>query len=383
MNLNSSQLIFLIAVMVLVAIISSLAGLEVGLFFIFPFLISVLLVMGYDKLVALSATLGATIVGMFGSTFSNTLYSAGNQTLSLTMTDGIWAKVILLVLGLGLLVFFTLDYAKKNQGKKDKNLLADIAEIKEDKSKDKKALWPMILIVDLVLLVLILGTTSWDLIFGSNWFTTAYTWLMELKIGEFAIFSKLFGNIPAFGTWTGPMRFQYYSVFMLVGIVALALVYKIKPGECFDAFVNGVKKYLVPALLVIVAYSVFVFVFYFPVFNTIGTWIMQLAEEFNVALMGLFTLIGSVFYPDFYYYSYYTLSYVGQVAGDANLYPLANIMFTSLYSLAMLVAPTSALMLLSLSVTNVSYKEWLKYIWKLFLALLIVAFIVFSILLLV
>ena len=110
---------------------------------------------------------------------------------------------------------------------------------------------------------------------------------------------------------------------------------------------------------------------------------MQLADKFNVALTGIFSLVGGVFYVDYYYYSYYVLPYIGQVAGDANLYSLVNIMFTSLYSLAMLIAPTSVLMLISLAVANVSYKEWIKHIWKLFLSLLVVAFIVFSIMLLI
>lgn len=384
---KGKEKIFLIALICLIAIISSISGLETGLFFIFPLLISILLVMGFDKLVALSATFGSTIVGMFGSTLSNTFYSVGNQNFSLKMTDGILGKIVLLVLGVGLLIFFTLDRVKKIKGQEKstitKELEAELSEIKDDESKNKKPLWPLILIVDITLLILIIGTIGWEAIFGSNWFNTAHEWLMNLKIGEFAIFSKLFGSVPALGTWSGPLRYQYYSIFVILSIVILSIVYRIKPKECFEAFIGGIKKYIVPALLAILACSIFVFVFYFPVFNTIGTWIMQLSETFNIALTGLFTLLGSVFYTDFYYFSYYTLPYIGRVAGDANFYQLTNIMFVSLYSLAMLIAPTSVLMLLSLSTTGVSYKDWIKHIWKLFLSLLVVAFIVFSILLLI
>lgn len=384
---KGKEKIFLIALICLVAIISSITGLEVGLFFMFPLLISILLVMGYDKLTALSATLGATIVGMFGATFAGTLYSVGNQSFNLTMTSGILAKVILLVLGTGLLIFFTLMHVNKLT-KKDKELVKEdvkeiLVDVKEDKEKAKKKIWPLVLIVDLVLLFLVLGTTDWEGIFGFNWFSTAYDWLMKVEIGGFAIFGKLFAGITAFGTWFAPNRFGFYSMFMLVALVVIAIVYGIKPSDLLDGFINGVKKYIVPALLAVLASSIFVFVLYFPVYNTIGTWIMQLSDKFNVALTGVFSLLSGAFYVDFYYYSYYVLSYVGQVAGDANLYSLVNIMFTSLYSLAMLIAPTSVLLLISLAITNVSYKEWIKHIWKLFLSLLIVAFIVFSILLLI
>ena len=58
-------------------------------------------------------------------------------------------------------------------------------------------------------------------------------------------------------------------------------------------------------------------------------------------------------------------------------------MFTNLYSLVMLVAPTSILLLITLSISDVKYTEWFKFIWKLALALLVVSFIVFSVMLLI
>ena len=198
---KGKEKVFLIAVICLMAILSSITGLEMGLFFIFPLLISILLMMGYDKLTALSATLGATVVGMFGATFAGTLYGTGNQSFNLTMTSEIVAKLILLVLGVALLLFFTLTYVK-NQKSNEKNKLAKedqnlFTEITEDKNKK---LWPFILVVDLILLVLVLGTTDWKSIFGSNLFSNAHDWLMAVKIGDFAIFNKLFGGLTAFGT---------------------------------------------------------------------------------------------------------------------------------------------------------------------------------------
>ena len=103
----------------------------------------------------------------------------------------------------------------------------------------------------------------------------------------------------------------------------------------------------------------------------------------NIATAGIYTLVNSVFYVDYYYFSYYVLSTLVSTISDTSVYPLLSVMFTNLYSLVMLVAPTSVLLLASLSITGVSYKEWIKFIWKLFLSLLVVSFIVFAILLLV
>ena len=110
---------------------------------------------------------------------------------------------------------------------------------------------------------------------------------------------------------------------------------------------------------------------------------MGLTDNFNVATSGIFSFVSSIFYVDIYYYSYFVLQYVGQFVTDASLYPLVSTMFVSLYGLAMLVAPTSVLLIASLSITDVSYGSWLKYIWKLFLSLFVVAFIVFLIVFLI
>ena len=58
--------LWLVIITVIIAIVSSVAGLEVATFAFFPFLISLLLVMGFSKMTALTSVLGATIVGMFG-----------------------------------------------------------------------------------------------------------------------------------------------------------------------------------------------------------------------------------------------------------------------------------------------------------------------------
>ena len=65
-------------------------------------------------MVALSATLGATIVGMYGATFAGTLYGLNNQVLGLDKFDQIVPKIIFFVVGLALLLVFVLLYCKKN-----------------------------------------------------------------------------------------------------------------------------------------------------------------------------------------------------------------------------------------------------------------------------
>ncbi len=56
--------IFLVATIVLISVIVSVTGLSVGMLFVFPLIISVILLMGYNKLVAASTTVGSVNVGL-------------------------------------------------------------------------------------------------------------------------------------------------------------------------------------------------------------------------------------------------------------------------------------------------------------------------------
>lgn len=385
-KMKGKEKIFLIGIMVLMALISSVTGLDLALLIVFPFVISLILMMGYDKMVALASTFGSAIIGMYGATYASTLYGTLNSMVGTDYSSEILAKVILFVLGLGLLIGFVLMYIKtskkvKKDSKKEDKKTVKIA-VKEDENKgNKKYVWPIYVILGLLFLVFILGTTSWTGIFDLDFFANIHEKIMGWTIKEFAPVETIVGGMTAFGTWTDPTRFQYYSLLLLFASGILCLFYKIKLDDAFDAFIKGVKEYTVPALLAFLAYFVFVLTFYFPILGYLTGLIDGITSSFNVAVTGISSLISSFFYADFYYYAYYVVYSAALALEDTTLLPLVSVIYTNLYGLVMLVAPTSVLLLTSLSITEVSYKTWLKFIWKLFLSLLIVSFIVFVIML--
>lgn len=479
----------LIGIIVLMAVISSISGLDLGLLVVFPILISLIVKMGYDKLVALSATLGATVIGMYGATFAGTLYGLNNTVLNLKTFDQFIPKLIFLVVGVVGLVLFVLMYCKKKNFKlgvseneevlyssKDRLVVTILAAIlgglgvhrfyvgkvktgilylltgglfgigylidlimvvcgaftdkegkiiyfwtdaekqakkanskakkdskksnksevkdsskssnkkvaavkKNNKEKKERTALPALIIVGIVMLLFFVGTTSWEGIFGSNWFSSAHESWTGFKIGGFDILNKLFGGVDAFGSWNTPVRFQVYSMILIVAMVILAIVYRTKADECFEGFVDGIKSFVVPAILTILACSLFVFIYYNPVLTPVSS--LLLGKDFNVALTGIYTIINSVFYVDYYYLAYSVLYSITSVYSDSTVLSIISVMFTNLYSLVMLVAPTSILLLITLSISDVKYTEWFKFIWKLALALLVVSFIVFSVMLLI
>lgn len=515
----------LIVTMIAMALISSVSGLDLGLLFVFPLLIALFVKIGYDKMVALSATLGATIVGMYGATFAGTLYGTNNTLLGLKNYSQIVPKVILFILGIAALLFAVVRYcankkmlfdgksarktvliegivlsgmtliassvllvsqvlggvavstvwivlasvalvllsllvfmlsnknvwttllvlfglvlafsatlaiglginsivsvlwiviasvslvllglsifmlvkkckelssSKNKRGNSKKynkyqkvNAKKDaVVKAKENRNKKEvKGAIPGLVIFAIVLLIVFLGTTSWGSIFKSNWFATAHTSWTGFTISGFAILNKLFGGLDALGTWTvNTSRFQTYSVILIVAMVVLKFVYKTKWEDVFNGFLDGLKKYVVPAILTVLACSVFVLVFYNQFLPVVTKNLLTASKEFNVVLVGIYTIINSVFYVDYYYLSNSLLYGITSIYDDTAVLSIISVMFTNLYSLVMLVAPTSVLLLVSLSISDVKYTDWIKYIWKLVVALFVISFIVFTVMVLV
>ena len=134
-NFKGKENIFLSAIMVLLAIIVSITGyqLSVAILFVFPLIISIVLLMGYNKLVAASVTVGATAVGLIGSTLAIPTRDYVNVVLNTSYNSEIISKIILLVLGLALLIFNVLRYANKTKNDTDKVLAYVPATIEEEK----------------------------------------------------------------------------------------------------------------------------------------------------------------------------------------------------------------------------------------------------------
>ena len=57
--------------------------------------------------------------------------------------------------------------------------------------------------------------------------------------------------------------------------------------------------------------------------------------------------------------------------------------FQTIYGLAMLVLPSSVILMITLSYMDISYGQWLKHIWKLFLELLVVLVVIFFVVFLI
>lgn len=364
---------FLTLSMILIATITSFTGLNYVLMFVFPLVISVILLMGYNKLVAATTVVGSLLVGMMGTTFGLGNITYVNDILSLSPATEISTKILILVVGLVLLIFNVLYYAKKTRNTVD---LAE-EEFVPEQSKTKKHIWPIVVIFDLLLIVMILAFIPWGTAFEVDLFTNITESVTTYEMFGFPIFGKLLGTVSPFGEWT----MTQIPMLILIATGLIALAYRMKFNDFLKAIVEGMKKALAPAGILMLIYTVLIIMTYHPVQLTIAKFLLGLSDKFNVVTMGLVVILAGIFNIDMMYVSQSTLPYVTTVITDSSFYPLVAVMFQSLYAFAMLFAPTSVVLMGTLAYLKIPYGQWLKHIWKLLLELFVILFVIFTIIL--
>ena len=130
-------------------------------------------------------------------------------------------------------------------------------------------------------------------------------------------------------------------------------------------------------------YTVLVICTYHPFQLTIYKFILKMAKGFNVATTVFVGILSSLFNSDMAYSFQSVVPYYMSVVNKVKDYSLVGVIFQSMYGLTALFAPTSLVLMATLSYIGVSYTEWMKKSWKLILELFAVLLIIFIILALV
>ncbi len=437
---KGKEYLVLAIISIILAFGVSICGLQIAFALFIPLIVSLIFLMGYDKIVAALVVVGSMTVGFAGSTYAtsnvNTLISA----LSLDTDYQIGVRFVILVVGIVLVLFNTIMYIKKHKtaevSTKDEKVKEEVIEVKdvveEDSASTKKAtskkttkstksssskttkstskksttkkttkknankaaviaedviavntntkkanVWPFHVFFSLLFILMVLAFIPWSDAFGVNAFTNATTSVTEFKIFGFALFGKLLGTVNAFGSWT----IVDLLLPILIVIILLAIIYKVKLDDVFDGFIDGAKKALLPAVIVLLLYTILVLVTYHPYQLTIYKAII--GSKFNVVTTSIVAILSSLFNFESSYVFQSVLPYYTSVITNTANYPLVGVIFQSMYGLTMLVAPTSLILMGVLSYLNVSYGQWLKNVWKLLLEFFIILLIIFIILALI
>ncbi len=426
---NEKENKFLVLTVVLFVLLSSVTGLIIPLFVLVPLFAAVLFKMNYDKLTVLAATVGSLLVGSVASTYGFNITGYTKNILSLDMNNQIVAKIILLVLLTALLAFTVLSSSKRKK-QEPITIEEEVKEVKKEVKPVKKAeakkvssvkktegkktsstkkttkkparktntkalavtkpvkkvsdsfvkTWPLVLVLILMLIVAFVGMYNWYYSFNIDVFNNMHDAVMGVKIKDFAIFESLFSGASQFGYW-GNVEF---IGLMIVTSMVISKIYKLSFNDYIESFIAGVKKWMPTAIYAALA-SVILGVLYQSLQYGSGTLVdsingklFELSDGFNPIITGVSALFSGFFFNDLYYL---LADLSGFVTGfDAASLSIAGLLIQSVYGVAMMIFPTSVVLIAGLSYFDVSYGKWMKYIWRFVLITFLLVLLVCGIL---
>lgn len=355
---NKNKSAFVVLVMFILGLITMFTGEIYAMLVFVPFLISVIRKLGYDKKASIVSTVGAILLGNAGSLY--TVYA--NQMLSLTINDNVLTKVVIVLVSIVTLAAFVLLFGNKPE--KTKDLV---------KSNEKKML-PIYITFVLVFILLVLGFVNWSSYFNFNGFNEFLETLRKGQIANVSVFNALVGqNAVAFG------NFQPYHAAILFAVISFVyvLIYKIKINDIFDTVEEGFKNAFPYAVIVVLSEIVLVNAYTSGIFFTLVSSITK--KTVSLFSSSLTSAIAAILLPDYTYGTQFTFSALTGTTAT-NYQALAQIVFQAVYNMFLLISPTSILLLFGLKYTEVTYKEWIKYIYKYFIVLFVTVLVIIEVL---
>ena len=457
-HVKNHKVLYLILTVLFISIMVAMTGLTYEMLVFLPFIAAVVLLLGYDKIVAAMVTIGSVSVGVIGSLFSKTIVGKLNSVLeSTTYNDLIIPKAVLLVICAIVLIVNIILRARKSEV--EENVEESFLVPKKVVGKKVKV-WPLATIAIIGTVVMLLASIDWSGAFKVTFFSDSLTTMLSWKvlskyiilvvsvlvilynvltsiykkkkeakedkplmskcrkivtivfgvIGFLALlkimledvfkatdfmnkaieaiklkdvidgftFEKLLGNVAEFGSWT----YNDYMVLILLVCLAIKYAYHIKFSEVLENVGEGFKKVLYGALVVILSYTVLILISSHPIGLTILKPLLTATDGLNILLYPISTLFSALFNTDFAYYEYGVLnvSYVAAAYTGSGVLPLAEFITQTMYGFAIILAPTSVVLLFTLSLLDIKYTTWLKKMIFVILELLLVIFLSYVVL---
>ena len=361
--------VFLTLSIILFSVLASLTGLVLPLFVIVPLFATIILLLGYSKITALISTIGAILVGNMASTYGFNINGYISYFYGTSIHATIWYRIALLITVTVALILFTIKTSKKKETKKIKD--EDIPLYEKTKSNKKST--AIVVTLCIMMVLTLVGMYNWVNALNISFFDDIYVAITDFKIKGYPLFANLLGSINSMGYWS---NYELALILVLTSLI-IGKIYKLSIKDICSSFMDGCKEVLPVAIYAILANLLFLLMNSnsngYTLYATICNYLFTITSKLNIAFVGLSSIIGGVLYNDFPYMVNAVYSQVASLTENVKLVALVQ---QAVHGLVSLIAPTSVILVAGLTYLDVSYKEWLKNIWKYLLISLLIALII-------
>ena len=358
---------FLIITSLVFLILSALTALDLPLFTMVPFFAAVLLLLGYNKVTTMFATIGGILVGNVVSIYGYNIAGISSYITGDVHYEIIFRLIFFLLVAIAF-VFASIKISNK-KGKTKKEEIPFYEKVASKKSGNN------ILVISIIFMVITLvGMSNIEKVFNITFFTDIHTKITEFTINGYPIFKNLIGGIYTYGSWS-----NYELAMMLVILIfIIKSMYKIKFNDLVDGIKKGVITMLPLAFYALIVNTVLLVMNAlasgYTIFPTIADKLFSLTKGFNIISYSIVAAIGSLLYNDYPYLL--NELYAPITAIYSNSINIATIIAQVIHGLVQILIPTSVTLILGLKYFDISYSNWLKSVYKFLLLVLGISIVV-------
>lgn len=335
-----------------------------------------MLAVGFDPLVAAATIMLGAGCGTLGSTvnpFAPGVAAASARSVGVDINQGtiIIIGVMLWLVTLAIAIFFVMTYARKVKKDQSKSLLtaAEWKNAKEaysnndEKTAEFTGRRKLVLVLfGISFLIMILGVIPWE----------------DFGVSFFAKYTGMLTGSPL-GQWSFP---ELTAWFIIMAII-IGILYRLSEKDLVDSFIVGAADMVGVALILGISRGIS-----FIMSNSgLDLFILDKASNVlngisGIAFVGMAYIIYiglSFLIPSSSGLATVSMPIFAPLTKSLGLSPEVMIMvFSAGSGIVNLFTPTSGVVMGGLSIAKVEYSTWLKFIWKMLIAIFIASVIILS-----
>jgi uncharacterized ion transporter superfamily protein YfcC len=330
----------------------------------YPLIVAVMIAAGYDALTGAAVIMLGAGIGVLGSTVNPFATGIASGFANVSISDGLGMRILVLIIGLAMGIFFVMRYAERVHVDPSKSLVYAQKEDNEQRfstssgSSEEFGTFTttrkiVLVLFFLAFLVMVYGVIPWE----------------DMGL-----------PIPTLWWWFPEMTASFLLFSVIIGLVG-----RLSEEDLTGSFIDGSRDLLGVALIIGIARGITVIMNNGLITDTVLHWTETAVADLGGARFVLLLFI--LFIPlSFLIPSSSGLATVAMpimvplavtFAGVAGELVVSAFQFGS--GLVALVTPTSAVVMGGLAIARVGYGTWWKFVWPLLIGLTILCGVVLAV----
>jgi uncharacterized ion transporter superfamily protein YfcC len=360
-KLEGRERLMIPALMIVFALGGTSYGMAEESLAFYALVITVLIAAGYDALTGAAVVLLGCGIGTLGSTINPFATGIASGFAGVSISDGLVGRLIILIVGLAIGIFFVLRYADRVKADPSKSVVSDMRAANEERfraeSEDGEieltGTHKLILAVfGLAFLVMMYGVIPWE----------------DMGVG-----------LPTWWWWFPEMTGSFLLFAIVIGLIA-----RMGEGTFTGTFVDGARDLLGVALIIGIARGITVIMNNGEITDTVLHWcelaLGDVGESTFAIVMFLLFLPLSFLIPSSSGLATVAMPIMAPLATFVDVpEELVVTAYQSASGLMNLFIPTSAVVMGGLAIARVPYDRYLRWVWPLLAALGVLSVVVIGV----